>query len=104
MLIKELKERLEATGLPVAYSHFADQTDPPFIAYLLPESRNIAADDSVYQTKMLVQVELYTNIRDLELEKKVEQQLTDVIWKKTTEYIESEAMFETIYEMEVMTE
>ena len=60
MLIKELKERLEATGLPVAYSHFADQTDPPFIAYLLPESRNIVADDSVYQTKMLVQVELYT--------------------------------------------
>ena len=104
MLIKELKERLEATGLPVAYSHFADQTDPPFIAYLLPESRNILADDSVYQTKMLVQVELNTNIRDLELEKKVEQQLTDVIWKKTTEYIESEAMFETIYEMEVMTE
>lgn len=100
MLIKELKERLEATGLPVAYSHFADQTDPPFIAYLLPESRNIVADDSVYQTK----IELYTNIRDLELEKKVEQQLTDVIWKKTTEYIESEAMFETIYEMEVMTE
>ena len=104
MLIKELKERLEVTGLPVAYSHFADQTDPPFIAYLLPESRNIVADDSVYQSKMLVQVVLYTNIRDLELEKKVEQQLTDVIWKKTTEYIESEAMFETIYEMEVMTE
>ena len=104
MEIKEIKEMLMATGLPVAYDHFKEQTDPPFLVYLLPENRNIVADDCIYQPKVLVRVELYTEKKDLELERKVETALADMVWTKTEVYIDSEDMFEIMYEMEVMTE
>ncbi|MGM9917466.1 hypothetical protein [Anaerotignum sp.] len=104
MKIEEIKKMLEATGLPVAYDHFKEQTDPPFLVYLLPESKNIIADDCVYQGKVLVRVELYTDKKDPELERKVENALVDMVWKKTEVYINSEEMFEIMYEMEVMTE
>lgn len=104
MEIEAIKALLEETELPVAYDHFKEQTDPPFLVYLLPESRNLYADDCIFQTNALVRVELYTDKKDLELERRVEAVLSDMIWTKTEEYIESEDMFETIYEMEVMIE
>ncbi|MCI5680176.1 MAG: hypothetical protein MR278_09440 [Bacteroidales bacterium] len=104
MKIEEIKKMLEATGLPVAYDHFKKQTDPPFLVYLLPESRNIIADDCVYQGKVLVRIELYTDKKDPELEKVVETALADMVWTKEETYIDSEEMFEIMYEMEVMTE
>ena len=104
MEIEAIKELLEITELPVAYDHFNQQTEPPFLVYLLPESRNIIADDCVYQPKVLLRVELYTDRKDLEMERRVEDVLSDMIWTKTEEYIDSEKMYETIYEMEVILE
>lgn len=103
-MFSNIKKMLEETGLPVAYGHFKEQTDPPFIAYLLPESKNIVADDCIYQSKVLLRVELYTIKKDFALEKKVENVLADMVWTKTEEYIDTEDMFEIIYEMEVMAE
>lgn len=104
MKLEAIKALLEGTELPVAYDHFKEQTDPPFLVYLLPESRNILADDCIYQNKVLLRVELYTEKKDLELEKRVETVLSDMIWTKAEEYIDSEDMYEIMYEMEVMTE
>ena len=104
MELEKIKALLDTVGIPVAYDHFKEQIDPPFLAYLLPESRNVIADDCIYQRKVLVRVELYTDKKDLELERKVEAALADMVWTKAEEYIESEDMFEIMYEMEVMTE
>lgn len=102
MEIREIKELLDTVGIPVAYDHFMEQTDPPFLVYLLPESRNIVADDGVYQQKSLVRVQLYTEKKDLLLEKQLEAALQELLWRKTETYINSEDMFETTYEMEVL--
>lgn len=104
MKIEEIKTLLEQTGLPVAYHHFSQQMNPPFLVYLLPESRNITADDCVYQRGQLVRVELYTAKKDLEIEKKVENVLSDMVWSRSETYIDSEDMYEIVYEMEVMIE
>lgn len=102
MEIKEIKERLDTVGIPLAYDHFKEQTNPPFLVYLLPESRNILADDSVYQQKSLVRVQLYTGKKDLLLEEQLEAALQGLLWWKTETYIDKEDMFEMTYEMEVL--
>ena len=104
MKTEEIKIMLEQTGLPVAYHHFSQQMKLPFLVYLLPESRNIIADDGVYQRGQLVRVELYTAKKDLEIEKKVENVLSDMVWNRSETYIDSEDMYEIVYEMEVIIE
>lgn len=104
MKIEDIKGILEQVGIPVAYHHFKGQTDPPFLVYYLPESRNVAADDCVHQKVYLLRVELYTERKDIDLEEKVEQVLAEMVYKKDETYIESEDMLEIIYEMEVLIE
>ena len=64
---------LQAAGIPFAYDHFAEgeAVDPPFICYLLPGSDNFAADGKVYHKISRVNIELYTDKKDLNAEQKV---------------------------------
>ncbi|MDD1368760.1 hypothetical protein PTB13_12210, partial [Bacillus sp. MHSD17] len=53
MTLGELKKILDATGYPVAYSHFtATPTNPvpapPYICFLVDGSANLMADNKVY--------------------------------------------------------
>ena len=63
----DLVNLLEETGIPFAYDHFAEgeSQDPPFICYLLPQSNNISADRKVYLKVSIVNIELYTDSKDL---------------------------------------
>lgn len=98
-----MKKILEAAGLPVAYRAFREEEAPemPYICFLVPGSNNFAADGSVYFKVNKVQVELYTQYKDLESEGKVEEALSSFFWQKTEEYIESEKCFQIVYELEV---
>jgi hypothetical protein len=109
MNLIELKEILEATGIPVAYSHFTagdnePVPDPPFICYLVTYSANFHADNKVYQSVQTVQIELYTDKKDLDAEAKVEAALNDaeIPFQSTEIYIDSEQLFEKIYEVRVI--
>ena len=104
MKIEEVKKLLEATGLPVAYHHFGEEKDLPFLVYYILDSNNIAADDGVYQKVSVLRVELYTEKKDIAMEALVELVLSDFCYTKSETYIESEKMFEIIYEMEMMAE
>ena len=68
-----ITEIMEALQLPFAYDHFAEGEgpDPPFICFLLPGSDNFAADGRVYFKATMVHIELYTNLKDPELEQRV---------------------------------
>jgi hypothetical protein len=53
---------------------------------------------------MKLDIELYTDDKDWELEKKLEEILDkhDIAWEQTaSEWLESEKMWESLYEMEV---
>ena len=106
MNLTELKEVLEATGLPVAYSFFMESENnpvpaPPFIVYFVTDSENFIADNLIYHQVQDVQIELYTDKKDLEAESKIEAVLTEseLPFATVETFIESESLFQKIYEV-----
>lgn len=109
MTLTELVQILKATGYPVAYSHFKatesnPAPNPPFITYLEFDSSNFHADNKTYKQVRNINVELYTDKKDLEAEKKIEDLLdaNDISYESSTTYIESQDLFQKIYEFGVI--
>lgn len=106
MMTKErIEEILAETGISFAYHHFTEENavDPPFIVYLNDESSNFYADGVVYAVISSINIELYTDEKDHKLEEKIENIFKEynVAWEKEEIYIESEQMYEILYQMEV---
>ena len=96
---------LEELGLPFAYDHFAEGESPetPFICYLSPGSDNFAADGKVYYKINEFHIELYTDYKDPELEKRLEDILdgASIFYEKSETWIESEKLYEVLYTFEM---
>lgn len=105
MTMEELVAMLRKTGIPFAYDHFTEgeSPKPPFICYLLPGSNNFAADGKVYFRINQVRIELYTDSKDLAVERKVEMVLDDsgIFYNKSEVWIQSEKLYEVLYSFEV---
>ncbi len=101
----ELTALLKELGIPFAYDHFAEgeSPQPPFLCYLLPESRNFAADGRVYHRITEVRLELYTDYKDLTLERSVESVLDahGIFYDKSETWIESEKLYEVLFTFEM---
>jgi len=109
VILSDIENILQATGYPVAYSHFVSKNNipppkPPFITYLVPYSSNFFADNKVYKKIDNVQIELYTIKKDLVAEKKLEELLdtNEIAYESTEEWIESEKLFQRIYEVRLI--
>lgn len=109
MNLVELKQILNLTGFPVTYSHFTPSKnspvpEPPYICYLVSYSPNFMADDEVYQEIENVQIELYSNKKDLVAEAKVKEVLNNANLPYETRevFIESEKLFQKIYEVRLI--
>ena len=100
-----LLEIMEAFQLPFAYDHFAEgeSPEPPFICFLLPGSDNFSADGRVYFKATMVHIELYTDLKDAELEQRIEAVLDEhsIFYDKTEVWIESEKLYEVLYSFEM---
>ena len=100
----ELISILSEIGIPYAYDHFAEgeSPEPPFICYLIPASDNFSADGGVYYKVSGVNVELYTDTKDLSVEGKVESVLDahGIFYEKSEVWIESEKLYEVLYTFE----
>ena len=105
MTIEQLAAMLQETGIPFAYDHFAEgeSPEPPFICYLLPGSDNFAADGRVYFKINEVRIELYTDRKDVSVEKQVEDVLDDrgIFYNKSETWIAEEKLYEVLYSFEV---
>ena len=103
--MEELLSILGETQIPFAYDHFAEgeSPDPPFICYLLPGSNNFAADGKVYYKISQVNIELYTDRKDPEVEQKLEDALdaASIFYNKTEVWIDSEKLYEVLYQFEM---
>lgn len=106
MTEKEVYQMVKSVGLPAAYHHFEEgkSPDPPFLVYFYPGTNNFSADGTVYQGVNQLDIELYTDIKDLEAEKSVEAVLKKhgFFYEKTETYLESEKMYEVLFETEVL--
>ena len=96
---------MRGLGIPFAYDHFAqgESPDPPFICYLIPASDNFSADGKVYYKIDLYNIELYTDLKDLSLERKIEEALYEasIFYNKSETWIESESLYEVLYTFEM---
>jgi len=92
---------LKSTGLPVAYHHFTSPPTPPYIVYLFSYSSNFGADNKVHSQADNYQVELYTKTKDPAVEALIEGlfDANEIYWEKTETYIESEGLFQVLYEI-----
>lgn len=102
---EEFYKNLQNIGLPVTYDHWEEGNAPelPYIVYRYPESRNFKAEGKVYFKKNIVEIELYTEEKNICLEESAEDLLDtmEITYDKTEEYIETERMYKILYEMEV---
>ena len=96
---------LEELGIPFAYDHFAEgeSPQPPFLCYLLPGSNHFVADGRVYYRINEVRLELYTDSKDIGLERRLEALLDryGIVYGMMEAWIESERLFEVLYSFDL---
>ena len=104
MTRSEVKQKIAGLGLPYAYHHFAEGEAPvcPYIIFRFPDSKNFAADDVAFHKADNLDIELYTEKRDVFLENGLEEVLdaNGLFYNKTENYLSSEALYEILYELE----
>lgn len=103
MTLKELATILTAVGYPIAYSHFKEEQQTPFICYRETMSDNFIADNKVYMKIPLVDIELYTDKKDLEAERKLESVLdqNEIGWQAIETFIPTENIYQRVYEIKL---
>ena len=96
---------MEELKFPFAYDHFVEgeSPEPPFVVFLYPGSNHFAADGRVYYKVKRLNIELYTDLKNVELEEQVEAVLDGhgIFYEKSEVWIESENLYEVLYQMEV---
>lgn len=96
---------IDAFKNKVAYRSFPIGSAPslPFICYLETSTNNAFADNTTYKVVKGVDVELYTETKDLISEELIENALYEhkIPWNKTEQYIDSEHCYQITYSMEV---
>lgn len=105
MTYKEIAAMVAEIGVPYAYYEFADTAQaPPFVCFFYPDDSDVYADDSNYQTIKHLTIEVYTDTKDFALEATVESVLRShgLTWARSETRIDSERMYEVIYDTEVV--
>ena len=103
--MNKLLEIISEIDIPSAYDHFSENESPspPFITYLLPGSDNFSADGRVYFRILEVHIELYTDEKNPDTERLVEDVLDEhgIFYNKSEVWIESEKLYEVLYSFEM---
>lgn len=106
MTYAELVATLRATGYPVAFSHFTGGMPArPCIAYVDSFSSNFMADNKVLHEIPNIQIELYTDKKDLIAENAVRDVLNNAELPFDSigpEWLESEGVYQKIYEVRMI--
>ena len=101
----EVVAMMEEIGIPFAYHHYVEgeSPDPPFAVFLYPASNHFSADGKVYFKASRLNVELYTDLKDIELEQRIEAvfDMHGIFYEKSEVWIETENLYEVLYQMEV---
>ena len=91
-------------GIKIPYSHFDfdREVEPPHLMSTEIDSDNFIADNKIYFEKCNARLELTTDSRDRELEKRIEEEiLFDIIWEKEVTYIQTEKVWNISYFFEI---
>ncbi len=105
MTYKDIAAMVKSFGLPYAYYQFEEGSGQqcPFVVFYYPNREDFIADGVNYVKKTILTIELYTDSKDFAAETNIEDVLEahEMVYSKEETYIDSEKMFEVIYDMEV---
>lgn len=97
---EDIKNILEATGLPYVQDQWADEMPLPCLIYRQPSTNNIGADGRVAVVVPNWGIELYTEKVDSTTTQTLIDALAGVFWEKTDAvYITSEKMYVTYFDL-----
>lgn len=106
MTYQNFNQIVASFGIPYAYRTFTKETKrvPPFCVFYYDDRDDVFADNINYAKLESVIIELYTSTKDFALEKKIEDILTEneIAYSKYEIWIDSEKMYEIVYESEVV--
>ena len=98
MTLQETYARLQTLGIPVAYRVFKSAQEPQFLVYYLDNSRKHGADSLNLISDDNIIIELYTDSKNIALEKQIESLFSDVELSKIESWIEDENLLMIAYE------
>lgn len=106
MTYKEVATMINSIGIPYAYYQFPDGTGQacPFICFFFSDSNDLAAENTNYQKIRTLNLELYTDNKDFELEETVETVLNSngLVYDRSESYLDSERMFMVVYTTDIL--
>lgn len=104
MTFQEVKQMIESIGLPYTYDSFPNNIapTPPYIVFNYPSRDDFGADNINYSKIGILNIELYTATKDIDLENTVETVLTQngFYYEKNEAYIRNENLYQISYVME----
>ena len=106
MTYKEVGTLIAGIGLDYAYNHFTDDTEHelPYICFYFSEAEDFVADDTNYQKIRPLDIELYTENKDYDIEETVENALNEagLVYDKSETFLESELMYMVVFTTSVV--
>ena len=99
MNLDKIKELIDTIGFPVAYDHFHNKVNPPFITYRELPLETFNADDCNYINFKDYEIELCTLIKDIKAENKLEVLFFEnkIPFEKNEEWDDTEKVYHIIY-------
>lgn len=99
----KIRELLNSSGIPFAYHIWKNPPALPWGVYRFANTSEMYADGILFFAVKQGQIELYTDKKQPEVEQKLEDILTSegIAFSKSETYIESEQMYQILYEFEV---
>lgn len=103
MELSEIYTKLCTLGVPVAYLQFSKPQKLPFIAYLEAGTEIQGADNYNLYRRTTIRIELYSENKNPELERKIENLFRTVeITKDGDVYLNEENIFLTVFSFETI--
>ena len=103
MELSEIYEKLCTLGVPVAYLQFRKPQKLPFIAYLEAETEIQGADNYNLYRRVTIRIELYSENKNPELERKIENLFRSVEIEKDGDiFLKNENMFMTVFSFDTI--
>lgn len=95
---------LNTLSVPSFYGQADVGQTLPFMTIHCEQPDNFKADNLVYCEKWNFRLDLYTVKKDLTIESQIKELLNSngIAWNKTEQYIDSEQVWETEFEFEVL--
>lgn len=105
MTLKDLSDELKTLGLPVAYDSFKRDYEPdlPFIVYYKTNEETFQADNKNYLSYSDIAIEVYSDFKNEDLERQVEEILNrnELIFRSVETYWEEDYLYEVLYETRI---